>query len=71
VVTDVDVFCVVMELRVSGNGNGRLVVDVEDGGGRHVLGKFGQELPQPYGFLMAWAPAMYSTSVLESATVTF
>jgi hypothetical protein len=56
VVADVDVFHVVMELRVPGNGDGGLVVDAEDSGGRHVLAKFGQELPQPYGFLGGVGP---------------
>jgi hypothetical protein len=32
VVSDLDVLCAVMELGVAGNGNGGLVVDVEDCG---------------------------------------
>ena len=32
VMADLDVLCTVMELRVPGDGDGGLVVDVEDGG---------------------------------------
>ena len=53
---DVDMFCAIMELGVPGDGDGGLVVNVEDGGGGHVLAKFGQELPQPYGFLGSVGP---------------
>jgi hypothetical protein len=51
VVTDIDVFGAIVELWVLGNCNGRLVVDVKDGGGWGVEAKFRKKLPQPYGFL--------------------
>jgi hypothetical protein len=57
IVTDVNVFCAVMELWVLGNGDGGLVVDVEDSGGGGVLAKFGEKLPQPYSFLGGVSPS--------------
>jgi len=38
---DVDVFCVIVELWVLGDRDGRLVVNIEDSGGRGVKAKFG------------------------------
>jgi len=48
---NVDMLCMIVELWVLGDCDGRLVVDMEDDGGRGVKAKFKKELPQPDGFL--------------------
>jgi hypothetical protein len=53
---DIDVLGAIMEFWVFGDHDGRLVVDVENGGGRGVDAKFGKELPQLYGFLGGVGP---------------
>jgi hypothetical protein len=53
---DISIFCAIMELWVSGNGDGGLIVDMEDGEGEYVLAKFQQKLPQPYSFFSGVSP---------------